>query len=321
MTKKDLYPLFLEPTIKNYIWGGTTFKKFLNGKKDHSEHIAEVWVFYGHNQIKNGPWAAKTLRELVNLCGPDLLGSFYPSTNFENFPLLIKLLDCQEWLSIQVHPNDQQAVDLEGAGFNGKTEGWYILDAAPDAQLIAGLKADIDQDALAIAIRNGTITSQLRYHSIQKDDFIFIPAGTIHALGPGALVYEIQQNSDVTYRVYDWDRPASNGRPLHIEKSLSVTNTKVEATLHKAQNQQIQKIFTCDYFSLDLYQSPGLDFELQPNGESFHALTVIAGSAEFDSESDHFILNQYESVLVPASYPQYHLQGDFKILKGCLNRK
>ncbi len=321
MTKKELYPLFLEPTIKNYIWGGTTFKKFLNGKQDHSEHIAEVWVFYDHNQIKNGLWAGKTLRELVNLFGIDLLGSLHRSTNFENFPLLIKLLDCQEWLSIQVHPNDQQALNLEGAGFNGKTEGWYILAAEPNAQLIAGLKPDIGQDALANAIRNGTITSQLRYHPIQKDDYIFIPAGTIHALGPSARVYEIQQNSDVTYRVYDWDRPASDGRPLHIEKSLSVTDTKIKSTLHQAQNQRIQNIFACDYFSLDLYQSSGLEFELHPNGESFHALTVIAGSAEFDSESDHFILNQFESVLVPASYPHYHLLGDFKILKGSLNRK
>lgn len=319
--KKELYPLFFKPTIKNYIWGGQTFKQFLDHDPEHSEHIAEIWVFYGHNIVKNGPLAGKTLQELVSYYKNDLLGVFHRSTNFENFPLLIKLLDCQEWLSIQVHPNDEQALNLEGADFKGKTEGWYILDADQNAQLIAGLKSDSIKEALGLAIQNGTITSQVQYHSIQKDDYIFIPAGTIHALGPGALVYEIQQNSDVTYRVFDWDRPASAGRPLHIEKSIAVTDPKVESILHKTQNQPEQNIFNCDYFSLDLYQSAGLHIELNPNRESFHALSVIEGSAEFDSEGDHFTLHQYESVLVPACYPSYQLRGDFKLLKGSLNKK
>ncbi len=321
MKKNEIYPLFLEPTIKNYIWGGQTFKQFLDVEQNDSEHIAEIWVFYDQNKVKNGPLAGKTLQEVVKLFKNDVLGNFQRSKNFQNFPLLIKLLDCQEWLSIQVHPNDQQALSLEGAGFNGKSEGWYILDAENNAQLIAGLKPNIDQEALAFAVRNGTITSRLQYHDIQKENFIFIPAGTIHALGPGSLVYEIQQNSDVTYRVYDWNRPASAGRPLHIEKSLAVTDTKIESKLFQTEKQQIQNIFTCDHFSLDLYQSPGLKIELSPNKESFHALTVITGSAEFNSKFDRFILHQYESVLVPASYPSYELSGDFKILKGSLNRK
>lgn len=318
MMKKELYPLFLEPTIKNYIWGGQTFKQFLDHEPELSEHIAEIWVFYEHNKVKNGPLAGKTLQEVVGLYTKDLLGTFNRSTKFENFPLLIKLLDCQEWLSIQVHPNDQHALDLEGAGFNGKTEGWYILEADQNAQLIAGLKSGIDQEALSLTIRTGTITSLLQYHTIQKNDYIFIPAGSIHALGPGALVYEIQQNSDVTYRVFDWDRPASAGRPLHIEKSVAVADPNVKSTLHKAQNQPQQNIFSSDYFSLDLYQSTGSNFELNPKCESFHALTVIEGSADFDSPGDQFCLHQYESVLIPANYSPYQLGGNFKLLKGSL---
>ena len=321
MMKEKLYPLFFKPAIKNYIWGGQTFKQFLDHEPDYAEHIAEIWAIYEHNKVSNGSLAGKTLQEVVGLYKNNLLGTFYQSSNFENFPLLIKLLDCQEWLSIQVHPNDQQALNLEGAGFNGKTECWYILDADQNAQLIAGLKSDVDKEVLTRSIRNGTLTSQLQYHNIRKDDYIFIPAGTIHALGPGALVYEIQQNSDVTYRVFDWDRPASAGRLLHLEKSIAVANPEIRSILHRAQNQSEQNIFTCDYFSLDLYQSAGLHIELNPGQESFHALTVIEGSATFDSESDHFILHQYESVLVPASYQAYRLHGDFKLLKGTLPEK
>lgn len=319
MTKKELYPLFLEPTVKNYIWGGQTFKKFLNSSHDPSEKIAEIWVIHNHNKVKNGSLTGITLKELVNSYGLDLLGNLYQSINFENFPLLVKLLDCQEWLSIQVHPKDDQAVALEGVGFNGKTEGWFILDAKPEAQLIAGLKSVLNKEELAEVIRNGNITTQLQYHAIEKDNFIFIPAGTIHALGPGTLVYEIQQSSDVTYRVYDWDRPASAGRPLHIEKSIAVIDSVGEIKLQKALNLQVQNIFKCDYFSLDLHHSSGQKVDLNPNGESFHALTVIDGSAEFNSQRDQFILNQFESVLVPASYPSYQLDGKFKILKGILN--
>ncbi|PKO06902.1 MAG: mannose-6-phosphate isomerase [Chloroflexi bacterium HGW-Chloroflexi-3] len=316
-----LYPLLLEPTIKNYVWGGQKFSHSLHNNPDPSQPVAEIWTIYNHNRIRNGYLSGKTLQDLVRNFGTTLLGKFYNSNSFENFPLLIKLLDSQQWLSVQVHPNDDQAVELEGKEFNGKTEGWFVLDADPGAQLIAGIKPGMDKKTLASSIQNGTITSHLQYHSIHKYDYIFIPAGTIHALGPGARVYEIQQNSDVTYRVYDWDRPASAGRPLHIEKSIAVTDTLSQGQLNQSQDLPYQNIFTCQYFSLDLYQSAGKKVELNPNHDSFHALTVIEGVTEFISSDAQFSLNTFESVLVPASYPSYQLSGNYKLLIGSLNSK
>jgi mannose-6-phosphate isomerase len=177
----------------------------------------------------------------------------------------------------------------------------------------------MDKETLAVSIQNGTIISQLQYHAIHKNDYIFIPAGTIHALGPGARVYEIQQNSDVTYRVYDWDRPASAGRPLHIEKSIAVTDTDSQGQLNKSQELPYQNIFKCQYFSLDLIQTEKDVVDLDTNQDTFHALTVIEGVAEFIGPDTQFSINQYESVLVPANYPSYQLAGKFKILKGSLN--
>ena len=315
-----LYPLLFEPTIKNYVWGGQNFSHFLQNNPDPTQPVAEIWAIYNHNRIRNGYLSGKTLHDLVRNFGKVLLGNFNHSKSYENFPLLIKLLDSQEWLSLQVHPNDDQAIKLEGNGFNGKTEGWFVLDADPGAQLIAGIKPGIDKRALATSIQNGTITSQLHYHAIHKNDYIFIPAGTIHALGPGARVYEIQQNSDVTYRVYDWDRPASTGRSLHIEKSIAVANTTSQGLLQKSLDLPYQNIFNCEYFSLDLHQSEDQKFELEPNQDTFHALTVIQGVAEFSGPDTQFSINQYESVLVPANYPSYQLAGKFKILKASLNR-
>jgi len=321
VNNNSLYPLIFEPTIKNYVWGGRSFAHFDSHNPDPTLPVAEIWAIYNLNRIKNGYLSGKTLQEVVKNFGKALLGNFYKSAIFEEFPLLIKLLDSQQWLSVQVHPNDFQALELEGFGFNGKTEGWYILDADPNAQLIAGIKPGTKLEKLAASIQDGTINSLLQYHFIQKNDYIFIPAGTIHALGPGARVYEIQQNSDVTYRVFDWNRPSSAGRPLHIEKSISVTNTNSQVQLQKSLDLPNQNIFSCDYFGLDLYEVLDHKIELNPNQNTFHALTVIHGKAEFTSPITNFSINQFESVLIPASFPAYQLTGDFKILVGSLNER
>jgi mannose-6-phosphate isomerase len=319
MIKNELYPLFFTPTIKNYIWGGRTFEKFLVGDQSQSEPIAEIWTIYDQNIIKNGSLAGSSLKDVVRNFKGDLIGSSYTSDNYENFPLLIKLLDCQEWLSIQVHPNDIQSIQFEGIGFSGKSEGWVVLDANPNAQLIAGVVPDTDHHQLSDAIKNGTIISVIQSHDIKKDDFILIPAGTIHALGPGSIVYEIQQNSDVTYRVYDWDRPASAGRPLHIEKSIAVSDPTIQVELKTFTEEQFQHVFSCQYFSLDRISSNGEKAAFSTQGKSFHTLTVTEGNAVFESRQGSFGFNQYESVLVPACCNDYQLKGDFKLLKGSLN--
>ena len=319
MKNFELYPLFLEPTVKNYVWGGKKFKNFLKENNDSDKPIAEIWAIYEDNKILNGSLVGRTLKEVVNLHGELILGK-NAQTNSNRFPLLIKLLDSQQWLSIQVHPKDHQAIKLEGPAFYGKTEGWYVISAESGAQLIAGVKPDVSLEEITQAIQSGLVTSFLQYHSIKEDDFIFIPAGTIHALGPGAVIYEIQQNSDVTYRVYDWDRPLLAGRQLHIEKSIAVTDLNHEIRLQHVKNGMSQNIFDCEYFSLDLYESNGHSLDFNPNGESFHAITVIEGNANLSSDTEQLPIHQFESILVPANYKTFQLSGEFKVLIGKLNK-
>ncbi|MDO9085390.1 MAG: hypothetical protein Q7U53_04180 [Anaerolineaceae bacterium] len=322
MTKNNLHPLILQPTIKNYIWGGRTFEKFADENLSDTEPIAEIWVIYGENKVQNGQLMGNSLNDIVHLYGSELVGNRVESKIIEKFPILVKLLDCNLWLSIQVHPNDQQAEHLEGIDFSGKSEGWFVLDAEAGAQLIAGVKPDIDKLELEKSIRNGDLIDKLQYHNISKNDSILIPAGTIHALGPGSIIYEIQQNSDVTYRVYDWGRPATAGRQLHIDKSIEVADPKLNVHFQKFNEDSLTnliKIFSCDYFELNLIQSNGQTLIQNTDRESFHSLTVINGSALVEYKNENYSLNQYESILIPAFCETYRLSGNFRLLLGSLN--
>ncbi len=259
------------------------------------------------------------LKDLTSKFPHALLGSEVAEKTHNRFPLLIKLLDCAEWLSIQVHPDDKLAVELEGPGHSGKTEAWYVLDAGEEAQLIAGTRPGINNRQLEIAIRNGTILDVVQRHNIKPDDAILIEAGTIHALGPGALIYEIQQSSDITYRVFDWDRPAKAGRELHIEKSIAVGRAKTTRPIHSKQitpQSAHQSLIKSDYFSLEKIFSSGIKLQLSTLELSFHVLTLISGQAEIFTADFHQELGIFESVLIPASTGTYQISGDFQILKA-----
>ncbi len=318
MMINELYPLILEPTIKNYIWGGRKFTTFLKPDQDPNLPIAEIWAIYENNKVSNGDLAGKTITEIQTLFGRDFLGEDYQFYG-NKFPLLIKLLDSKDWLSIQVHPNNEQAQSMHGADQLGKTEAWFVLDAADDAQLIAGVKSGIDQELLTQAIRSSQIANQVKYHNISKDNFIFLAAGTIHALGPGATIYEIQQNSDITYRVYDWNRPLTAGRSLHIEESIAVIDPTTEVNLGSVDNDKdSQDVVSSKFFHLKLFRSNEESLLLDPKGKSFHALTVIEGTATLYSTFGNIALNQYDSILVPANHPPYQVSGNFKLLCGSL---
>ncbi len=210
--------LQLIPEYRDYVWGGQRLRP--------GTLTAEAWIVYEGDRVANGPLQGKTLAEVAQQLGADLLGQNAMTRTGTRFPLLVKILDCNDWLSVQVHPNDEQARRMEGPDQFGKTEAWHILGAADDAQLIAGVKEGTTAEALAAAIRNGTIVDHVQYHTAHTGDTIFMPAGTLHALGPGLLVYEVQQTSDITYRIFDWNRPASAGRALHLEQSVAVTNPR-----------------------------------------------------------------------------------------------
>ena len=282
------------------------------GKND--DPIAEVWAVHENNLVKNGFFAGRTLAELTAEYPNEVLGTHVAAQGNERFPLLIKLLDCESWLSLQVHPNDEQARQLEGPQFMGKTEAWHILNAQPGAQLIAGIKPNTSAEAFHAAIGNETILDLVEYHHVQTNDTVFMPAGTIHALGPGLLVYEVQQTSDLTYRVFDWNRPQSNGRTLHIEKSIAVTNLQSQGkiTHQRDSGNAAASLTKCPYFHLEMLSMPQ---ERDTYGESFHALTVISGEACVSTrENEVVVLRKFDTVLVSAVCKSYHLDGNFQIL-------
>jgi mannose-6-phosphate isomerase len=294
--------LQLTPEYRDYVWGGQRLRP--------GTLTAEAWIVYEDDRIANGSLQGHTLAEAAQQLGADLLGQKTVSRTGTRFPLLIKILDCNDWLSVQVHPNDAQARQMEGPDQFGKTEAWYILEANDEAQLIAGVKEGTIAEVLAAAIRHGTIIDHVQFHSARTGDSIFMPAGTLHALGPGFLVYEVQQTSNITYRIFDWNRPASAGRALHIEQAVAVTNPQGTGQIQPAVDLQPdaqRQLIQCPYFTLDLLTAQSQPLTLNTRGASFHAITVIDGRGALECGDERLSLNRFETVLVAAKAGAYRL--------------
>ena len=297
----------LEAQFREYVWGGQRLRP---GQK-----TAEAWAVYEGNRILSGPLSGLTLAEAAGEQGAALLGElvvqrFGAGPRGARFPLLIKLLDCADWLSLQVHPNDAQAEALAGPGHYGKTEAWHILEADPDAEILCGFRAGVERPAALAAVRDGTILDVAQRVPLQTGETVFIPAGTLHALGPGLLVYEVQQSSDITYRVFDWNRPASAGRKLHIDESLAVLDTS--ATSRPLPPQPFKdgaraRLITCPYFSLDLLTAENQALAFHTHGQTFHTLTVIEGAVEVQGDGWRLPLAKFETALVPAAAGAYEV--------------
>jgi len=274
--------------------------------------IGEAWIVHEGNQVLDGPYAGRTLADLSSALGAELLG-FVPLARTGNrFPLLIKILDCQDWLSVQVHPNDEEALRLEGPGHFGKTEAWNILESAPGARLIAGVKPGTSRVALAAAIQNGKVLDVAASIDVEAGDTVLMPAGTLHALGPGLLVYEVQQTSDITYRVWDWDRPAAAGRSLHVAQSIAVTRPEIAPGVHRAaaaRPGEVRELTRCPYFVLESRTLSLTPVACDPGRASFHAVTVVEGKLEVSQAGQTVGLERFESVIIPAFAGPYLLRG------------
>lgn len=295
--------LQLIPEYRDYVWGGQRLRP--------GTLTAEAWIVYEGDRIANGPLAGRTLSEAAETLGADLLGRTVVSKTDRRFPLLIKILDCNAWLSIQVHPNDAQAVELEGPGHFGKTEAWHVLDAADGATLIAGVQSGTSPDTLAQAIRAGTILDHVQSHAAHAGDTVFMPAGTLHALGPGLLIYEVQQTSNITYRIFDWNRPASAGRALHLEQSVAVTDAHATGQMQPKPDladHDRQRLIACPYFTLDVLAAQHAALSLDTRGESFNALTVIEGQGEVIAGDEHATLKLFDTVLIAANTGAYQFR-------------
>ena len=302
------------PQFRDYVWGGSRLRPGI-------VPTAEAWVVYEYNRVASGVLSEQTLYDLAVEYGEALLGEWVVKRTGTRFPLLIKLLDCAQWLSLQVHPNDEQAIELEGPGQFGKTEAWHILEAEPGAQVIGGLQPGTKADVMADAIRNGRILDLARYVDVRAGDTIFMPPGTIHALGPGLLIYEVQQTSDLTYRVWDWGRPQTAGRTLHIDKSLAVTNPASAVHVRpmpKVIDGELVTLTRCPYFTLEMMLAEKKGILQKTRGESFHALTVIEGNVDIQTNIDGLRIGKYETVIIPACVGEYSISslGEARLLKA-----
>jgi mannose-6-phosphate isomerase len=300
-----IYPLRFEPILRQYLWGGRRLETVLGKTLGSGDKYAESWevVDHGDDQsvVRFGPLAGKTLRELVKDHGPSLFGRHDPQARF---PLLFKFLDAQRDLSVQVHPNDDQAARLDPPDL-GKTEAWVILDAQPGSKIYCGLKPGVDRSDLADAVAQGTTESCLHQIHPAVGDCLFIPAGTVHALGAGLLVAEIQQASDTTFRLFDWNRVGDDGkpRPLHIDEALRV----IEFDAGPVNCQQPvptedparSELVRCEKFVLDRWS---IDKPVAlPDVSSFHLLAVLSGSIAVEQDAADRPLAMGSSLLIPAS--------------------
>ena len=307
-------PIFLQGVCKDYLWGGNRLREEF-GKKSDADKIAESWELACHKDgssiLKNGPDAGKTLREYLDAHGTGFLGT--NCAGCTTVPVLIKLIDAKQDLSIQVHPDDDYAMRAEGEP--GKTEMWYIVDAAPGAALYYGVKQTVSKEEFARRIQEQTLPEILNRVEVTAGELYFIPSGTLHAIGAGILLAEIQQNSNTTYRVYDYGRRGADGRlrPLHIEKALDVANLSplaptVQYAPAPVSGGSVRKLEACRYFASDVITvHDAVRFSV--GTESFHHLLFLSGTAVLKTASGSYPVKKGDSVLLPAGLGEYTVAG------------
>ena len=320
MNEASLYPMKLNPTFKDNIWGGVKLRTLFN-KHSRLPRLAESWELSchkdGQSTISNGKFQGLTLSAYIDIVGKSVLGS--KCEGFKQFPVLIKFIDAAESLSVQVHPDDSYALIHEGE--QGKTEMWYILDCDEQAEIIYGLNRSISKKEFLERVGNNTLNEVLNSVRVKRGDVFFIKAGTIHAIGKGIVIAEIQQNSNSTYRVYDFNRvdPDGRTRELHIDKALDVTvlepvmAEEVSTQLRVFEGYTSRCLSSCEYFIVDLL-TVKTHALLSADTKSFHSLTCIEGKLSIKSANIKYEIEKGNTVFIPAGTGDYTLCGRGKIL-------
>lgn len=307
----ELYPLKFQPIFKETIWGGQKLATKLNKNLEGKTNVGESWEISGVENnlsvVANGTLAGNDLQEMIEVYMGDLVGDKVYEKFGQEFPLLIKFIDANDDLSIQVHPDDMIAAERHHAF--GKTEMWYALDGGDDVQLITGFKETVTRELFLEKLNANTLPEILNYEKVQKGDVFFVPAGRVHAICKNNLVAEIQQTSDVTYRVYDYDRRDKNGkgRDLHLDLSLDVMDyKKVEnpKTTYTLQANTPTELVTCDYFTTNCIE---LNAKVLRDYFKFDSFVIFIGlegttNIQYDGETS-IELKTGETILLPASIP------------------
>ena len=296
--------LKLYPACKDYIWGGTKLRERY-GKKTDMDPVAESWELSFHKDGETRVADGRTLREVL---GATELGT--ACADFPFFPMLIKFIDAKQNLSVQVHPSDEYALKNENSF--GKTEMWYVVEADEGAGLYVGFSRDVSREEYERAIADGTLCELLNFYPVKSGECYFIPAGTIHAIGAGCVICEIQQNSNLTYRVFDYGRVGADGKPreLHVAKALCVTDLKKYEKLDPLGGENGEEVLgSCEYFHVTRHTVRG-DYALSTDARSFKCLTCTRGNGRI---GDHTV-SCGDSFFVPANYGTVSIFGDMELL-------
>jgi mannose-6-phosphate isomerase len=315
----NFYPLQFDPIFKYRIWGGNSLNSVLN-KNTNEDKIGESWeissIPESQSIIANGKWKGTTLNDLVYEFPIDILGFNSVSKFGEIFPLLFKFLDAQDDLSIQVHPNDELATQRHNS--KGKTEMWYVVKAEPNSEIIVGFKPNQNKESYLKSLENNTILSILETFTVSKGDVFFLNAGTVHAIGKGLLIAEIQQMSDVTYRLYDYDRidVTGNKRDLHTTEATDAINFKVVSAKkeYTKQDNVSTLLVDCPYFTTTfLHITNYLDYLVKPH--SFTVWMLVEGSVEVEVDLQIYSYSKGDTILFPASLNNFSVTGNASLLE------
>ncbi len=314
-----LYPLKLSCVCKEAIWGGSTLKEKYN-KDCELEKLAESWELTvradGMSVIENGSFSGTTLEQYIAEQGKDVIAKGYDG---DRFPLLLKLIDAAAPLSVQVHPDD--AYSLQNEGELGKTEMWYVLDAKEGAKLVYGLKEGHDAVTMANAIKNGRVEDELNYVDVRAGDVFFIPSGLVHAIGAGIVIAELQQNSNITYRVYDYGRIGKDGRPreLHVKKSLDVIKPYSDEQINRIRFEcgyDNETLAACQYFcakKIDVACEREIEVD-----DSFVSLLCLDGECDLIYEGVSYKMQKGDSYFLPAGLGRCVISGSAALLVSSL---
>ncbi len=314
----EIYPILLDGVIVPTIWGGTKLHKMYK-KGCGKFSIGEIWELSvqcrRQCRIKNGPLAGQTLNEFIVRCGNDVVYSEYDGANF---PLLVKFIDATNKLSVQVHPDDTYAFEHEHSA--GKNELWYIVSAEPNAEIVYGLKSQYTCSQLEQAINTGQLDGMLNRVKVKRGDVFYVPAGLVHAIGQGIIIAEIQQNSNLTYRLYDYDRRDENGnkRELHIEKALGAIKHYNSSEITKLQFERTSEHIDLEILTDNRYftiQRVSRDSVYTGPNDRFHSLLCIEGSGYIIYDSTRYDFSAGDCWFIPAKCNAYKLTGNFIILK------
>ena len=330
MATEQLYPLTFAPLLKEVIWGGSDIRPF-KGLEPDDKKIGESWeishVDDNFSIVAEGALAGKNLDELIDLYGERLVGKSVQERFGHRFPLLIKFIDARDYLSIQVHPDDELGMKRHNSF--GKTEMWYVINAAPKAKLYSGFAVQSSPEDYVRRIEEGTIVDALAEYEVRPGDVFFLPAGRVHAIGAGCFIAEIQQTSNITYRIYDYDRTdaAGNKRELHTELAKDAIDYRLEKDYRTAYTpvaDQPVHLVECQYFEtnlLDLTQPISRDWSQL---DSFVIYICMEGKVTLrDAQGNEVSLHQGQSVLVPAEDPSLTLtpEGSVKLLETYIPAK